>query len=372
MAGVIVPFFLTWGGISLSEMMMLQAWFVFSIFLFEVPTGTIADYFGRKHSMIAAGFVGMLGCLMYLIKPDFWLFAIGETLWAIGATLVSGADEALIYDSLKKMKKEKTSKKVLGRFQSWGLAGMLVAAPVGSIAAGMYGLPFPFLMTACSFLASGLLAFTLIEPRFKKKKHEESMRYWNILKTGLRYFKNHKELKILAFDTISIGALAALIFWVFQIRLTELEFPVAYFGFVHMAWLVVEILVVTNFGLLEMLAGSKRNYLFLSALIPGVGFILTAYVDYVPLLILILILVGSFAYTRPFLFNHYMHKYIPSRQRATVMSTISMLRNFVRGGIYLVMAVTMKASLAASLVVIGVAILVCATVSKVEEDMLLD
>ena len=38
--------------------------------------------------------------------PNFYVFALAEIIWAIGVTFASGADESLVYDSLKKIKKE--------------------------------------------------------------------------------------------------------------------------------------------------------------------------------------------------------------------------------------------------------------------------
>lgn len=56
-AGVLVPFFTDWGGLSLNQMFLLQAWFFLWIFLLEVPTGALADKYGRRayDSLKAAG-----------------------------------------------------------------------------------------------------------------------------------------------------------------------------------------------------------------------------------------------------------------------------------------------------------------------------
>lgn len=53
----------------------LQAIFTFSIFLFEIPTGVIADRFGRKTSLILSGVVTGIAALVYSSYPSFWVFA---------------------------------------------------------------------------------------------------------------------------------------------------------------------------------------------------------------------------------------------------------------------------------------------------------
>ncbi|MFA6654199.1 MAG: MFS transporter, partial [Candidatus Delongbacteria bacterium] len=50
-SGVLVPFFTQWGGIKFSQIMILQAVFTLGMFLFEIPTGVVADRYGRKTSL---------------------------------------------------------------------------------------------------------------------------------------------------------------------------------------------------------------------------------------------------------------------------------------------------------------------------------
>ena len=49
--GVMIPFFTIWGRITFVEVMLLQSYFTFIIFLLEIPSGAIADFFGRKWAL---------------------------------------------------------------------------------------------------------------------------------------------------------------------------------------------------------------------------------------------------------------------------------------------------------------------------------
>ncbi|MHA1784799.1 MAG: hypothetical protein ACTSVY_13430 [Candidatus Helarchaeota archaeon] len=97
--GVLVPFFTDWGRISFFQIMTLQAWFMFCIFLLEIPSGTIADYLGRKHSLILGSLANFFAVLVYSSIPNFLIFMFGEFLWALSQSLVSSANEALIFIS---------------------------------------------------------------------------------------------------------------------------------------------------------------------------------------------------------------------------------------------------------------------------------
>ena len=133
--GVLVPFFTVWAGISLTQVFLLQSWFMMWVFLLEIPTGTIADRFGRKTSISLACFTAVIAPLVYASYPVFTVFLIGEFIWALGSALFSGANEALIYDTLKKIKQEKLSKKFFAKTRSMHLIALMIAAPIGSLIA---------------------------------------------------------------------------------------------------------------------------------------------------------------------------------------------------------------------------------------------
>lgn len=205
-SGVLVPFFTVWGGITFAQIMILQAIFTFSMFLFEVPTGVIADRFGRKTSLILSGLVTGIAALIYASYANFWVFVLGEILWAIGSTLASGADTALVYDSLKQIKKEKRSKHIFNRIESFGLAAMMLSAPLGSLIAKQFGINWAMISTSIPMFIAVVVGLTFKEPPMGVKKEERD--YFKILKTGFRYFKEHRILKILTFDYISIITLS--------------------------------------------------------------------------------------------------------------------------------------------------------------------
>lgn len=149
--GVIVPFFTDWGKISFTQVMILQSWFMLWILLLEIPTGVVADYFCRKHSLVLAAIVNSIAALVYASMPNFYIFLLGEVLWAMSEALLSGAFEAFVYDFLKILDEEKISKKVFGRVESFGLAGFMVGAPIGSVIAAQFGLRAPMLLLVIPF-----------------------------------------------------------------------------------------------------------------------------------------------------------------------------------------------------------------------------
>ncbi|MGD2251249.1 MAG: MFS transporter [Candidatus Methanofastidiosia archaeon] len=168
-AGVLVPFFLDWGGITFTRIMILQSFFVFSTFLLEVPTGAVADLTGRKTSLACAAVATSAGALVYSSFPHFYIFLVGEFLWALGYALLSGADEALVYDTLKMMNAESQSKKIFSRFTSFQLGAIMVGAPLGSVIAAVFGLRYTMMVMAVPLFSAFFVALTFTEPASEKK-----------------------------------------------------------------------------------------------------------------------------------------------------------------------------------------------------------
>ena len=188
-SAVLIPFFTIWGGISFSQVMILQAIFTLSIFILEIPTGAISDRFSRKLSLMIGSLISIVGFLVYASYPSFWVFASGEFILAVGFSLFSGADRALLYDSLKKAKKEKQSKKIFGRLGTFSLIGIMFGSIVGSVVAKYLGLRATMLLSSIPMVISFFVALSLNEPKSKRKT--EDKHYIKDMKQSIKSFRKH-------------------------------------------------------------------------------------------------------------------------------------------------------------------------------------
>jgi len=328
LAAVLIPFFTVWGGISLFKVQILQSWFMFWIFIMEIPTGIIADRFGRKYSLAIGGIVISFAVLLYGSVPRFEIFLLGEFLFAIAIAFMSGADDALLYDALKEAGREEDSKKIFGRAKSFEYLAMFISAPLGGIIAAKFGFNAPMLFSCIPFLLAAIIAFLINEPK-RYQITSESKRYLNIAKKGILFLRHHKKLRIIAIDGILISAAAYFVIWFYQTLLTRLNVSVAYFGYFHAFLVAVEIIITSNFVRLEKLFGSGKNFLRFGTLTTAATFLLVAILPNIFTVILFLLFAGGFGLTRLELMFVYMNKFIPSEQRATILSSVSMFKRFV-------------------------------------------
>ena len=71
-----------------------------AIFLFEVPTGVVADVISRRLSvMIGCGLIGC-GFLLEGCLPSFAAIMTAAVIWGIGITFTSGATQAWLSDEI--------------------------------------------------------------------------------------------------------------------------------------------------------------------------------------------------------------------------------------------------------------------------------
>ncbi len=272
-AAVMIPFFTEWGGLKLSEVLFLNSWFMLWNFLLEVPTGTVADFLGRRASLMAGSAIAAAAALLYVSKPDFHVFLAAEVVFAAAYTLHSGADEALAYDSLKAAGLESGAKRTLAAMESFKLGGVVAGTVAGGFIAGYFGFDAPMRFYVLPALAAFALACTLREPPVREAGAPRPG-YTAILREGGRFFATNPVLLVLTAELAVTNALAWGLIWLFQPLLAAAGLPVAYYGVVHAAACFGQIAFLSNVERLEGLLGSKRRLLTTSVLIAGGAFVL--------------------------------------------------------------------------------------------------
>jgi MFS family permease len=142
--------FLLDAGLSNLEAFAANAFFTAGMVLFEVPTGVVADIWGRRVSYLL-GTVTLAGStflywLLWVMSAPFWPWAIVSMLLGLGFTFFSGAVEAWLVDALHFARYEGTLESVMGKGQMVSGAAMLGGSVLGGVIAQATNLGVPFLM----------------------------------------------------------------------------------------------------------------------------------------------------------------------------------------------------------------------------------
>ena len=94
---VIIPYFESYE-LSMKEIYELNAFFGLSVALCEIPSGYLADLWGRKRALqLGSCIIGSSFSALYWLD-SYWEFVIFEMSLGIGLSLVSGTDIAMLYD----------------------------------------------------------------------------------------------------------------------------------------------------------------------------------------------------------------------------------------------------------------------------------
>src|SRR5215210_6142957 len=142
--------FLLDAGLSNLEAFTANAFFTAGMMLFEIPTGIVADTWGRRTSYLLGTLTLAGATLLYYIlwvaEAPFWEWAVVSMLLGLGFTFFSGAVEAWLVDALHFAGYEGGLESVLGRGQMVTGAAMLGGSVAGGVIAQATSLGVPFLL----------------------------------------------------------------------------------------------------------------------------------------------------------------------------------------------------------------------------------
>src|SRR6266480_8124492 len=128
--------FLLDAGLSNFEAFAANAFFTVGMVLCDIPTGVVADVWGRRTSYLLGTLTLSGSTLLYWLlcetKAPFWSWAIVSMLLGLGFTFFSGAVEAWLVDALHDAEYDGALEDVIGRGQKVSGAAMLG----GSVAGG--------------------------------------------------------------------------------------------------------------------------------------------------------------------------------------------------------------------------------------------
>jgi DHA3 family tetracycline resistance protein-like MFS transporter len=150
-----------------------------TIFLFEIPTGVVADVYSRRLSIIIGAFLIGAGIALEGSLPMFFAIALGQVIWGFGYTFTSGAIQAWISDEIG----EATANKAFLRASQVGMTASLAGIAIGTLLANVR-INLPIQAGGVSLFALGFfLALWMPETGFKPLPKEERNTWKNMVRT---------------------------------------------------------------------------------------------------------------------------------------------------------------------------------------------
>lgn len=316
---VIVLFFQD-QGLSLQQIMILQACYSLSLGITEIPSGYAADTLGRRKTLILGCILAFVGFSIFSISYDFWWFLIAQIFLGLGNSFISGADTALLYDSLLEVNEEDRFLKYEGRSVSIGNFAEAGAGILGGFLAAL-SFRYPAYAQVVVAVITIPFAMALVEPKTQTKRLERS---WQSILYVVKFsLKESKILRTYIIYSAIMGIGTLMMAWLAQPFLKDIGIGMKNYGVI---WALLNVLVGTIAFLAYKIDRklSPINSMLMIGVTSVLGYVLIAQnMNYWGLAVLF-IFYANRGYATPLLRN-YINRHTESNIRATVMS----IRSFI-------------------------------------------
>jgi MFS transporter, DHA3 family, tetracycline resistance protein len=240
-------------GLNPLELVLLGTVFEATIFLFEIPTGVIADTYSRRASVILGLALEGVSAIAIGLTESYAALIAASMLWGVAATCLSGAYEAWITDEVGV---ERVGRVFLRNAQ-WAYAGAIVGALLG-VGVALLDLGLALVVGGAITLATAVvLVFVMPEHGFVRKPASERLGAWRDIKTtaaaGGRLIRAERLLLVIMAIAFFIGAASEGVdrLWeahlIRDVGLPELFGldPVVWFGLINAAGLLAGIVITS-------------------------------------------------------------------------------------------------------------------------------
>jgi len=214
-------------GLSVAEVMLVQAAFGAALAVFEFPSGYLADRIGYRTTMIAASLLSIVAWLVYCLAIGFWTVVLAEMLMGIGLSLVSGTNSAMLYESLANLDQQEHFARWFARARSAAqIAEGSAALLAGVLFAVSVRLPF-YLMVVVWILNLGV-ALALAEPRYARRRVERPVAHvWSLVRFVAA---RAPRLRAVFAVAVVLGLASFIPVWLVQLYARDAGVPVTWLG----------------------------------------------------------------------------------------------------------------------------------------------
>ena len=228
----------------------------------------MSDLLGRKGTLLAASFFHGLGFTLFAFADGIISFMIFEFILALGVSLFSGTDVALLYDSLDAVGDEQGQSELMGKKVLYYQLGETIAAVLGGILASYY-LDLPVQVHAFTAWIPLILAFGITEPpreKMTKSNHKE-----NALFIWRKLFIESPLIRLIILNGMIYGAATLIAVWSFQEHWRIVGVDIKYFG---VLWAAINLVVGISASFatrMERMIGGANSLLVMGVL-PILGY----------------------------------------------------------------------------------------------------
>ena len=326
--------FLLDAGLSNFEAFAANAFFTLGMVLFEVPTGVIADMWGRRASFLLGTITLAVSTGLYYLlwqtHAPFWEWAVVSIMLGLGFTFFSGAVEAWLVDALDATGYKGSLEAVFGRGQMVTGVAMLLGSVGGGLIAQASSLGMPFIVRTAVLLLMFVAAFMYMKDLGftpdKKAKPLRAVR--ELLRVSIDNGFRNPPVKWLMLSTPFVMGVGIYGFYAAQPFLLELYGDSQAYAIAGITAALIALSQVAGGYLSPKIAALKfRKITILAAAISlsALALVILGFTTNFYVAVLLFAIWGIAASVAMPVRQAYINRLIPSKQRATVLSFDSLM-----------------------------------------------
>ena len=356
-------------GLTIEQFALLNTVWAITIVIAEVPSGALADVFGRKYLIVTTSFLMVIEMLVIAFVPlgnsniIFWSFLINRVLSGLAEAMASGADEAIAYDSLVKEGAAEDWPKVLSLQMRLRSIASIITATTGALiydpgfinriliwfgsshsVTQQISMRYPIYLTLLLAVFACIISLMMNEPE-KNDKPEEKYNItqafnmtWPLMILLMFRLHTWQAGKWIARTPFALAIILIGMCYDHILRMIGtmtsqyyrlIDLPEASFGLIGSAMALIGLLTpkVAEYMVIRFTPGQNVFWVALLALTGLFG--LTGFFPYLGILPMALVIVAIMLVS--FFTSHYLNKITESYQRATVLSFKGLAFNLAYG-----------------------------------------
>lgn len=315
-------------GIGLQQIALLKSVQAITLFCGELPTGIIADRFGRKVSLTGGMLVSTLGFLAYFFGSSFTTFALGEFCTAIGLCFWSGAYEAYAIEQGKLLEEPGAMDHFFHLNHTVNQISVMICGALGGWI-GAQGLNFPYLAASTIFFL-GSIALFLSQPE------TETIARLNTKSSAIAQLKSIQtcilkdpdlRLWIFALIAVQFAVQPILHYWQPLLIETDALISPAKLGLIFSAYCASSAVFSLIYAKLSRRYPSVRSPLAsgLLFILSGIFYLLAGTSKSISFCVLSLLLLQGFLSLARTSLSVRINEKIPNQNRATLLSSVTLI-----------------------------------------------
>lgn len=215
-------------GLSLTDILLLQAIFSVASILFEYPSGYISDRLGYRTALILASLLAIAGWSLYTLAETFAGVLLAEIVLGGAWAFISGSDSALLFETLRAQGREELYARFDGRMTGCAQTGEAAGALFAGVMYAAWPL-LPFVGQIALWLVGLGLCLSLTEPETEPQPAIHSHLMEALHTCRYAFLESRHVRATILFGTV-LGIASFYTVWLIQPYMQETGVPIAWFG----------------------------------------------------------------------------------------------------------------------------------------------